>query len=75
MLSKIDYLIKFTHFLSIHSSEIMFRVNFLLDIAPLEDSNAISVSRPGKKVQKKTNENKIPKMTNEESNFVETQYT
>jgi len=75
MLSKIDYLIKFAHFLSIHSSEIMFRVNFLLDIAPLEDSSAISVSRPGKKVQKKTNENKIPKMTNEESNFVETQYT
>ena len=50
MLSKIEYLIKFAQFLTLHSSDVMFRVNFLLDIAPLEDSNAISVAKPGKKV-------------------------
>lgn len=75
MLSKIEYLIKFGQFLTLQSSEIMFRVNFILDIAPLEDSNAVSVARPGKKMQKRINENKIPKMSNETTNFVETQYT
>jgi hypothetical protein len=45
----IEYLIKFAQFLSLYSTEVMFRVNFLLDIAPLEYSNVITVARPGKK--------------------------
>ena len=48
-MSKIEYLIKFAQFLSLYSSEIMFRVNFIMDITALEDANTISVARPGKK--------------------------
>eukprot|EP00347_Sterkiella_histriomuscorum_P000058 403377346 len=53
-LSKIEYMILFSIFLSLH--KLVYRVNFVIDISTMEDSKVIKVSRKGQKGAKRNNE-------------------